>query len=133
GRDGLVLLRLAAELGREHDVLAPVPERLAQAALRAADGAIAVAIGVRGIEERDAEVEGPVHHRARRFGIDASTQAVASQADHRHGNGRLSQRALFHWWPHCARSAASIMADGIIGVPSCVPGGRAIGYAPRAP
>lgn len=66
-----------AELGSEHDVLAPVTKHLAHAGLEAAT----LAVGVGRVEQRDAEIQRPVDHRPRGFKVDPPAKVVASETD----------------------------------------------------
>ena len=66
-----------AELRGEHDPVAPPLERLAEQVLAAA----AVAVDVRGVEERDPRVERGVHDRARALLVDARAEVVAAEPD----------------------------------------------------
>src|SRR5262249_23224024 len=63
-----------AEFGCEHNVLAAVAETFPQIFL----WRTALAVDVRGIEKRDAEIEGPVHDLARRREIDPAAEIVAA-------------------------------------------------------
>jgi len=67
------------KLGGEHNLVAPSGEGAAEIFLRGA----ALAIGVRGVEKIDAEVERLVHDRARRFHAGAAAEIVAPQPDRR--------------------------------------------------
>ena len=66
-----------AELRGEHDAVATPLERLAEQVLAAA----AVAVDVRGVEERDAHLERGVHDRARALLVDARAEVVAAEPD----------------------------------------------------
>jgi hypothetical protein len=63
-----------AEFGRDHDILAPVAEAFAEIFL----GAAALAVDVRGVEQRDAEIERPMHDFSRRRQIDPAAEIVAA-------------------------------------------------------
>ncbi len=54
------------------------------------------AIDVRGVEQRDAEIERLVHDPARGFEIDASAEIVAAQSDDGDLQSRASEPALLH-------------------------------------
>src|SRR5207245_59015 len=69
-----------AELGHQHDILAPAPQHLAQDGL----GAATPAVDVAAIEEGDAEVERLVNHRARGFEVEWPAEIVAAETDRRH-------------------------------------------------
>jgi hypothetical protein len=70
----------ARELGRQHDVLAAIPEDLAETRFRAA---ARIAVGVGLVEERDPEVERLVDDLSGCLEIDAATEIVAAQTDDR--------------------------------------------------
>ena len=74
---GARLLHRQAELGRQHDVLAARAENAAEKLFRAA----LVAVGVSGVDQRDAEIERAVHHALRRLEIGAAAEIVAAEPD----------------------------------------------------
>jgi len=84
-----------AEFGREHDVLAPVAEALAQILL----GAAALAVDIRGVEQRDAEIERPVHDLARRRKIEPAAEIVATQPDQRDLQAGSAEISYLHARP----------------------------------
>src|SRR5260370_678974 len=88
----LLLVHGHAELGRQHDFLAPVAEDLPQGFLRAAE----IAVDVGRIEQGDAELECLVDDLARRLEIDAPAEIVAAQADDGDREAGASERALLH-------------------------------------
>ena len=71
---------LVAELGGQHDLVAARAEDLAERPLRTS----AAAISVRGVEQRDAGIDGRVHHLARPVHVEPAAEVVAAQPDHRH-------------------------------------------------
>src|SRR5271166_4697843 len=87
-----------AELGGEYDPLAVVAEDLAQACLRSA----ALAIGIGGVEQRDAEIKRLVDHLAGRLEVDAAAEIVAAQTDHRHAQTGCAEIADFQWGCPCS-------------------------------
>src|SRR5262249_50502643 len=91
----LAVVHRIAEFAGEHDVLAPLAEDASERLFRAA----AVAVGIGGVEARDAQGERLVHHRPRRVVIDAPAQVVAAQADQRHPQTRLAEIAYLHTPP----------------------------------
>ena len=64
-------------------------------------GPAAVAVGVGGVEQRDAEIERLVDHRARGVDVDAAAEVVAAEADGRDAQAGLAEIANFHrrWFP----------------------------------
>ena len=70
---------------------APSGQGAAEIFLRGA----ALAIGVRGVEERDAEIERLVHDRARRRHVDAAAEIVAAEPDRRDDQAGAAEIALF--------------------------------------
>ena len=85
-------LSAAAELRRKRDVIAPATQRAPEERL-----AEAVAIDVRGVEERHLGVQRGVDDGTRRVLVDAAPEVVAAEADHR--DLERPERAL----PHRAR------------------------------
>ena len=81
-----------AELRGEHDAVATPLERLAEQVLAAA----AVAVDVRGVEERDAHLERGVHDRARALLVDARAEVVAAEPDDRDVGTAGAERAGPH-------------------------------------
>ena len=77
---GLAVTEVVAELGREHDLVAPAREGAADDLLAAA----AVAVDIRGIEEGDSSIERGVDHRARSFLVGPAAEVVAAEADDCH-------------------------------------------------
>jgi len=94
-RERLAVVHRVAEFAGEDDVLAALAEDAAERLFRAA----AVAVGVGGVEQGDAEVERLVHHRLRRREIDAATEVVAAQPDQRHPQAGLAEIAYLHARP----------------------------------
>src|SRR3546814_695921 len=91
----LLAVQRRGELGGQNDVLAPVAEDLSQCPLRAAIGSV----GVGGIEQGDAGVEGDMHHLACAVEVerlDHAAEVVAAQTDHRNLQAGSSQHAVFH-------------------------------------
>jgi len=86
-----------AEFGRQHDILAPIAEALAQVFL----GAPALPVDVGGVEQRDAEIERAVHELARCRKVEPSAEIVAAQADQRDERRVVLDREL----PLAARAA----------------------------
>ena len=86
------IVHRVAEFRREHDVLAPRAEKLAEADFRAA----LVAVDIGGVEEGDAEIERLVDHRARGIGVDAQPEVIAAQPDGGELERRVAELALFH-------------------------------------
>jgi hypothetical protein len=90
-----ILVQHRAEFGRKHDVLPPRAEDLADELL----GAAAFAhrrITVRGIEERDADLDRLVDHGAGFFAAAATGEIVAPKADHRDFQTTAGNRPSFH-------------------------------------
>ena len=80
-----------ANFGRQHDVLAPWAEDLAELLLRAA----AIAVDVGGVEQRNAGLDRAVDDLAR--GVDPHrAEIVAAEADDRDFDSRFAEFALFH-------------------------------------
>src|SRR5688572_32629998 len=69
-RSGLV--HRQSKFGRQHDVFAPVAETFADDFF----GLAAIAVDVRGVDMRDAEIERLVYDLARRFDTDAVAAEV---------------------------------------------------------
>ena len=80
GAAKLSTVRLPAELRREHDLVSPALEDLAEEAL-----AVAVAVDVGGVEERDALGERGVHDLARAGKVHLPAEVVAAEPDDGHG------------------------------------------------
>ena len=88
GAASAALVHRHADLGRQHDVLATRPERLAEELLGAAARA---AIDIGGVEQCDAEIQRLVHDRSRCRIIDAAAEVVAPQADQRHAQPGIAR------------------------------------------
>ena len=83
-RAGPAVAHVHPELGREHDLVAPALEHLAEELLAPPVG---VSVGVRGVEERDPLLERGVHDRARAFEVDPPAEVVAAEADRSETSG----------------------------------------------
>ena len=59
----------------------------------------AVAVGVRGIEQRDARVQRAMHHALGRLEVDAAAEVVAAEPDQRDAQARAADVAQFHLTP----------------------------------
>jgi hypothetical protein len=86
------LVHRQAELGREHDLLAPVAENAPQRLLRAA--AVAVAVG--SIDQIDSARHRRVHHALGRRKIDTAAEIIAAEPDDGHVEHRIAEPALLH-------------------------------------
>src|SRR5262249_25273736 len=73
------------ELGRQHHALAPFTQHLAETFLRRAG-----IVGVGGVDQGDAGIDGGVHHAARRGAIEAAAEIVAAEPDRRDRETRIS-------------------------------------------
>jgi len=92
---GAVGLAQVAELGREHDLVAAPPERLAEQLL-----VVAPAVHVRGVEEVHAEVDRPVDDRDRLRVVALAVRAGhghAAEADGRDPERAVAERSIVHW------------------------------------
>jgi len=92
---------LVPPLGGEHHLVAAALERLAERALRTA----VLAVGVGGVEQRDALVERRADHRVRLRRVEAATEVVAAEAYHRDEQAGITQGSIAHT-PIIRRAAA---------------------------
>src|SRR5262249_24738000 len=81
-----------AKFGGEDDVLPAGAEGVAEDLLRAA----AVSVDVRGVEERDPEVERLRHHCARAGAVDPAPEVVAADAYRRDAEARAAEAPERH-------------------------------------
>ena len=90
-----VVVKIVADLGRNHDLVALFGERPGDELL-----AVAVAVGISGIEKRDAEIERLVHERDRlafrEVAPPAGRDGPKSKTDFRDAKVGLRQCAKFH-------------------------------------
>ena len=89
---GAVGAHRLGEFGRQHDVLAAVPEHFAEHGLRAAHPGIDVG----GVEQRDPEVDRLVDHLARGFQIGALPEIVAAETDRGNAQAGAAEIANLH-------------------------------------
>jgi len=80
------------EFGRQHDLLAPRPESLSQNLL----GAAFVAVSVGGVDQRDAEIERPIHHAARGLQVGPAAEIVGAKPDEGHLRAGMTEPAFLH-------------------------------------
>ena len=81
-----------AELGGQDDVFAAVAEHLTHRGF----GTATLAIGVGGVEQSDAEIDGFVDDGAGRLEVDAAAEIVAAEADGGHEQAGRAQISDFH-------------------------------------
>ena len=103
------------ELGRQHDSMPLAAQRPAEHGFRAA----LPAVHVGGVEEGDARVQGPAHHRVGRFLIQPLPEVVAAQSHQRNLQPRPSQFTVFH-----VCSLALCRLARVCGEPMRLHGGR---------
>ena len=87
-------VHVAAELGGDQDVRTPAVglQRGAEELL----GAALVAVDVRGVEQRDAVIDGRVYHRSGPGGVDLAAEVVAADTHDRDGKARGAEPAVAH-------------------------------------
>ena len=75
-------------------------------------GTAALAIGIGGVEQRDAEIERLVDHLAGRLEIDAAAEVVAAETDRRHAQAGCAEIADFQAGLPCSEveQASHILA-----------------------
>jgi len=82
---------VAGELGCDDHVLATLAKDAPEKFLRSAR-----TIGIGGVEQGDAQIEGTVHHFAGRFEIGPSAEVVATQAEQGYLQPGPAEIALLH-------------------------------------
>jgi hypothetical protein len=82
-----------AELGGEHRLVAPSPQRRADQLLR---GAVRAAVDVGRVEQVDPEVECGMDHRAGTVRVHPAPEVVAAEPDHRDHQPGTAQPAVAH-------------------------------------
>jgi hypothetical protein len=86
-------LHVHAELGGQHDVVAPALEGGAEQLLR---GAVRGAVDVRGVEQRYPGVERRIDDLAGAVRVELAAEVVAADADNGHDQARRTQSAVAH-------------------------------------
>src|ERR1700722_18518290 len=81
-----------AELGRQHDLVTAALQHLAEKLL----GAALAAVTLRGVEQRDAGVDGRVHHRPGAVNVEPATEVVAAESDDRDDEPGAAKRPVAH-------------------------------------